>query len=201
MSLRHSYRLIAPFYDLLLQGSFDGLRRQSLQHLGQVDGQNILISGIGTGLDIPFLPLGASYSGIDLTPEMLKKAQLRAQARDGLQMQLQTGDAMQLPYDNAKFDMVLMHLILAVVPQPILALQEAIRVTRPQGKIIILDKFLRPGEKAYVRRMLSPLLGKLATRTDVVFEDIVAHCPQVQLMHDEPVALGGFFRNIVLRKS
>ena len=198
MSLRLSYSLIAPFYDLAIDKFSQELRRRSLQRLGDVGGKAILIPGIGTGLDIPHLPMGAHYTGLDLTPAMLNRARQRIQPE--LEISLETGDAMELPYEDAHFDAVIMHLILAVVPNPGRALQEAERVVKPGGRIIILDKFLRRGERALLRRMISPVIGRLATRTDVVFEDVLAGCPSLQINLDNPAALGGWFRNIELIK-
>lgn len=199
MSLRHSYTLIAPFYDLILDKTSQGLRQKSLLKLGHVEGQQILIAGVGTGLDFPHLAENACYTGVDLTPAMLKKAQARIPEQHNIS--LQQGDVMHLDFQDNSFDAVIMHLILAVVPEPIRALQEAIRVTRANGQILILDKFIKPDEKAYIRRMISPLLGKIATRTDVVFEELLQQCPDAQLMSDESAALGGFFRHILLRKQ
>ena len=199
MSLRASYTLIAPFYDLVIRGFSQTLRQRSLQRLGDVNGLSILLPGIGTGLDIPLLPRGANYTGLDLTPAMLKRAEKQIPA--GLQLELQTGDAMALPFADQQFDCVIMHLILAVVPQPQLALAEAARVLKPGGRILILDKFLQANESAWIKRAISPVLGRIATRTDVVFEQLLAPLPQLQLMHNDAAALAGWFRHIELRKA
>jgi len=198
MSLRASYSLIAPIYDLAIEGFSQELRRQSLKRLGDVQGQSILIPGVGTGLDLPHLPEGADYTGLDLTPAMLARARRRIRPEQAIR--LETGDAMALPFEDQRFDVVIMHLILAVVPQPRRALSEAERVLKPGGRILILDKFLRRGERAPLRRMLSPLIGRLATRTDVVFEEVLETCPGLQIHSDNPAALGGWFRHIELIK-
>ena len=93
-----------------------------------------------------------------------------------------------------------MHLILAVVPNPTRALQEAQRVVKNQGHIIILDKFLKPGQFALLRRMANPIIRHFATQTTVVFEQELAECPDLYLLKDEPVMAGGWFRQIVLQK-
>jgi ubiquinone/menaquinone biosynthesis C-methylase UbiE len=108
---------------------------------------------------------------------------------------------MQLPYADATFDTVVMHLILAVVPHPMKALNEAVRVLRPGGRILILDKFLRPGQRAPLRRLLNPLVSRLATRLDVVFEDLLHEHQGIEVISDDPVMTGGWFRRIVLEKS
>ena len=71
--LRRAYTLWAPFYDAMVDTPFRESRKRSLAGLGDVHGQRILLDGIGTGLDLPFLPRGASYVGLDLTPAMLRR--------------------------------------------------------------------------------------------------------------------------------
>ncbi len=202
MALKHSYTLIAPLYDTLVQGAFDRFRRRSLQRLPLDDDSRpeVLISGIGTGLDIPHLPVEARYVGVDITPAMLRKARRRANARPELEIELHEGDAMRLPFDDGRFDAVVLHLILAVVPDSQRALSEAARVLRPGGRIIVFDKFLRRGERAWLKRMINPLLRHVATRTDVVFEDLLEGCDDLHCLRDEPALAGGWFRHIELQK-
>lgn len=200
MSLRQSYTLLSPLYDALVERATATMRKKSLHALDVQPGQQILISGIGTGLDIPFLPKNAQYTGIDLTPAMLARARLRNQQYE-LSLDLQLGDVMALDLPDQQFDLVIMHLILAVVPEPQRALTEAARVLRPGGRIIILDKFLKPGQSAPLRRLLSPLLARLATRTDVIFENLLAGCNNLRLVSDTPALARGWFRHIVLEKA
>lgn len=197
MGLQHSYTLLSPFYDLAIARASLKVRKRSLQRLLTQTEQQVLVNGIGSGLDIPHLPSGAHYHGIDITHAMLKRAQRYSHQA----LQLYQGDVMRLPFAPQQFDCVLMHLILAVVPEPILALQEAERVLKPGGQILILDKFINQGKSAPLRRLLSPLIGSIATRLDVVFEELLPHCPSLQVVDDQSALLGGWFRMITLQKK
>jgi ubiquinone/menaquinone biosynthesis C-methylase UbiE len=200
MSLRTSYTLLAPVYDAIVTSATRPFRRRSLEALiPPLNGQCILLAGIGSGLDLPELPPGPTYVGIDLTPAMLRRAQQRNQLSRATA--LHCGDVHRLPYPDESFDVVLMHLILAVVPQPHLALQEAVRVLKPGGYIHIVDKFLKPGERAWGRRLLNVVIRHIATRTDVVFEPLHAMQPDLQLIDDQPLERTNWFRFIRLQKD
>jgi ubiquinone/menaquinone biosynthesis C-methylase UbiE len=155
----------------------------------------VLIVGIGTGLDVPHLAPGNRYVGIDLTAAMLARA-----PRTPLDLALVRSDAMRLPFADEAFDCVVLHLIVAVVPAPERCLAEAARVLKPGGTALVLDKFLRPGERAPVRRALNPLARRIATRLDVVLERLLEEVPAFAVERDEPALAGGWFRSLELRK-
>lgn len=199
MPLKTSYRFIAPFYDALLErGIAAGIRQRSLARLPQQDTARVLISGAGTGLDFPFMPPQHDYVALDLTGAMLAKAKPRMR---GLRMQMLRGDSMALPFSSHSFDYVVLHLILAVVPRPQRCLAEAARVLRPGGRILLFDKFLKRGQLAPLRRALSPFVSRVATRLDVVFEDVLDAAPGLRVLADEPVLARGWFRLIELQKD
>jgi ubiquinone/menaquinone biosynthesis C-methylase UbiE len=201
VGLNHSYTLIAPIYDAMVDRATRPLRKNSLQHLSCESTPEVLLVGVGTGLDIPYLDDQANYHGIDLTPAMLARAEAQAKARPELSLELRQADAMALPFDDNQFDSVVMHLILAIEPDSLKALTEACRVVKPGGQILIVDKFLRPGQWAPARRLISPLLKHLATKTNVVFEDLLQNCRGVTLVRDEPALASGWFRYIELKKE
>lgn len=197
MGLRFSYTCIAPFYDRVVAKATLKARSMSLQHLPQEPGR-VLIAGVGTGLDAPFLPPQHEYVGLDLTRAMLTKALPPMTQLSFLPVQ---GNVHHLPFPDACFDHVVLHLILAVVPHPARCLQEATRVVRPGGTLLVLDKFLKPGQKAPLRRLITPLMGQVASRLDVVFEEVMAQAPELRLEDDQPALAGGWFRHIRLIKD
>jgi|LNFM01.1.fsa_nt_gb phosphatidylethanolamine/phosphatidyl-N-methylethanolamine N-methyltransferase len=198
MSLRASYTLIAPLYDWLVGPALGRIRRRSLARLPRKEQAHILIDGAGTGLDLPLLPAVHRYTALDLTRAMLRKGLPRGRHLDIRWVQ---GDSQRLPFADGVFDHVLLHLILAIVPDTRAALEEAARVVRTGGRLFVLDKFLRPGETAWLRRLVNPLTRRVATRTDVVFEDALAGVKRLRMISDEPALAGGWFRMITLEKT
>ena len=70
----------------------------------------------------------------------------------------------------------------------------------PGGVILILDKFLRRGQRAPLRRLLHPIAARVVTRLDVVFEDVLPRVPGLRLVSDDPAFAGGWFRRIRLER-
>ena len=197
---RLRYTLWAPAYDAIARAAgFDAARRLSIDRLQLEPGDRVLIVGAGTGLDLEFLPATADVTAIDVTPAMLSQLERRAaDARRTVTARIL--DARQLPFPDASFDAVVMHLILAVMPEPARGLREAVRVLKPGGRISVFDKFLRDDERPSLKRRLlnaiaKPLfsdlnrrLGPLIAGTGLVVEQ------------DEPVAFGGTYRVVTLTK-
>jgi len=196
--LRWSYSLIAPIYDLVVSRPLLRARTLSIDNLPTEHAERVLLSGVGTGLDLPLVPKLHRYTALDFNAAMLERAKPRG---TGLQVDWVLGDSMALPFADAYFDHVVLHLILAVVPQPAQCLGEAARVLKPGGTIIIFDKFLRPKQTALLRRALNPLSRRVATRMDVVFEEVLRLIPSLQLISDVPLLAAGWFRGIVLQKK
>lgn len=196
MDLRHSYRLIAPIYDPVLASATRAARGRSLGHL-PAEPARVLLAGVGTGLDLPLLPQQHAYTGLDLSAAMLRRT---AHKEGRLDFTGVLGDAQRLPFADACFDQVILHLILAVVPDSQACLRETARVLTSGGQVLIFDKFLQPGQRAPLRRLLNPLVRRVATRLDVVFEDLLRQTPSLVLESDQPALAGGWFRLIRLRR-
>jgi len=200
MSLKLSYTLLAPIYDPLIQKATAHWRQHSLALIQPETDKKILINGIGSGLDIPFLPEGCEYTGTDITPAMLRKAEKRSLA-SRCDISLQQADSMKLPFKDNSFDVVIMHLILAVVPDPAKALSEANRVLKPRGRIHVFDKFLKQGQFAPCRRLINIFSRHIATHTDVVLETLLSAQPELRLTHEEPALARGWFRFLIIEKQ
>lgn len=199
---RVRYSVWAPIYDALLSNlpSFEAARRRSLAHLGLRDGQHVLIIGAGTGLDLPHIPVGVRVTAVDVTPAML--ARLRARAtRLAVEVDARVMDGRALSFPDGSFDAVVMHLILAVMPEPDLGLREAERVLKPGGRVAVFDKFLRDDERPPVtRRLLNAVVALLFSDINRRLGPIVAGTTLV-VESDEPAAFGRMYRVVTLRKA
>ena len=98
----------------------------------------VLEVAIGTGLNLPHYPADATVTGVELSPAMLAIAKQRA-ADLGRDVDLHTGDAQALPFDEAAFDTVVCALSLCTIPDPVAAIGEMKRVLEPGGRLLLLD--------------------------------------------------------------
>lgn len=94
--------------------------------------------GPGT-LVLAFAPKVRFARGIDLTFEMLRQARAFQIERGVSNAAFDCGEAEQLPYPDAAFDLVTCQMSLHHVPKPILAVREMVRVLRPEGKLVVVD--------------------------------------------------------------
>lgn len=200
MVLKRSYSLWAPIYDCIVAAPTDKWRRQSLDLLNRDEHHQVLISGIGSGLDIPYLKPDIHWLGVDFNQAMLNKAKKKISPQKNIKLELINASVEQLPFRDNQFEAVVAHLILAVVEHPQLAFAEQIRVLKPGGILIILDKFLRPGQIAPLRRLINPITKLLITRFDLVFENLMDNYNNLEIKQDKALKPGNWFRHIIVKK-
>ena len=192
---RLRYTFWAPVYDPLIR-VFAQKRRHSLRLLDPRPGERVLIVGAGTGADLPYLPAGCRVLATDLTRAMLEVA--RPRARAGIHLALMDGQ--QLAVLAASFDAVVLHLILAIIPDPVRCLQEAARALRPGGRVVVFDKFVRGGRVPLALRVVNPVARLLFTDMTRDFDEILERSgTPLVVTHDAPALMGGLFRHILLR--
>lgn len=186
--------LYAPHYDKLI--GFEGPRRRSLALAGLRAGERLLVSGCGTGLDLPLVPAGVEVEAVDLSSGMVEQARRKGTAARVRQM-----DAQRLEYPDGSFDCVLLHLIVAIVPDPLRCLREAARVVKPSGRVMLFDKYFHgTGRPRLVRRVLNPLMRLLATDLNVRTLELAREAG-FRVVAEEPALLRGMFRIARLERS
>ena len=77
--------------------------------------------------------------GIDVTEEMIRQARVFRAEKRITNAAFDCGEAEALPYPDAAFDLVTCQMSLHHLPKPELALREMARVTKSQGRILIID--------------------------------------------------------------
>lgn len=193
------YHTWAPIYDSVMRPLYGAARRRAIELLNLQAGEKVLISGVGTGLDLPLIPPGVHVTGIDLSPEMLKKAREKSM---NLGMTLAIVDAQALQFPDGTFDVVILNLVLSVVPDGAAAFSEAWRVLRPGGRVVIFDKFLPEEEQpSLFRNLLGCVIRSIGTDPNRRLSDILGQAPGMVVVYNEASLLQGQYRIILIHKK
>jgi len=95
--------------------------------------------GCGTGfLSFELLARGHRVTGIDFAPAMIAQARAKAAAQ-AVSIRFEEGDAEQLAFRSAAFDLVISRHLLWTLAHPEMAIDEWVRVLRPGGRLVIVD--------------------------------------------------------------
>ncbi len=195
---RLRYSLYAPVYDPLVR-RLDAGRRRAFVLADLQPGERVLIPGCGTGLDFAHLPEGVEVVAGDVAPGMIRAARVAA-ARLDLDAEIRTLDAHRLDLPDESFDVVLLHLLLAVVPDPEAAIREATRVLRPGGRVSVFDKFLPDAERPTLGRRLASAVARVIA-TDLTRQlGPLLDVAGLHLDRREPVLFGRLFEAALAHK-
>ncbi|KAA3659669.1 MAG: methyltransferase domain-containing protein [Chloroflexi bacterium] len=146
------YRGKAAVYDVWGKLTESKAQDRCLDLANIQDGEAILEVAVGTGLSFQRVlrqnPSGIN-EGIDLSPAMLAKAKEKALKTGVTNYNLQMGDAYQLDYPDASFDLLINNYMFDLLPKSDFQsiLQEFYRVLRPGGRLVLLN--MTKGERWY----------------------------------------------------
>jgi phosphatidylethanolamine/phosphatidyl-N-methylethanolamine N-methyltransferase len=154
--VKRAYKLYAPAYDFVFDWIFHPGREAAIRLLDAKRGHHILEVGIGTGLNLPLYPRHCRVTGIDLSEEMLEKAQEKVVDLRLGNVTLRAMDATVMDLGENEFDSAVATYTISAVPDPVAVLREMKRVVKTGGNLIMLNHF----------RSQRPVIGRL--------EDLVA---------------------------
>jgi demethylmenaquinone methyltransferase/2-methoxy-6-polyprenyl-1,4-benzoquinol methylase len=143
--IRNMFSKVAANYDkgnsVLSLGIHHLWRKKLVKYSGAKMGDAVLDCATGTGdLAIAFKKAvgPGKVVGTDFCAEMLIPAPAKAQER-GLDIQFEQADVTQLQYADKSFDICSISFGIRNVGNPLKALQEMARVTKPGGKVMVLE--------------------------------------------------------------
>src|SRR5207248_4750523 len=107
--------------------------------LGITDGLEVLDLGCGDGTTaVPAAKLGADVLGVDIASNLVDAGNARARSLGLTNLRFQEGDASDLrALDDDSFDTVISIFGAMFAPKPFEVAKEAVRVTRPGGRIVM----------------------------------------------------------------
>ena len=129
------YNSMATYYDTVLEPLLWRMRKKIVKISGVTEGTKVLEIACGTGAQaVRFKKAGADYTGVDLSPAMLKVA-------EGRKLECIHADGTGLALDSDGFDVSTITLALHEVNPDVRKgiMKEMIRLTAPGGYIIVVD--------------------------------------------------------------
>lgn len=165
-----------------------------------VQGPKVLEVGVGTGKNMLYYPDGVQITAVDLTPGMLEYAQKRA-AELNIDVELRLGDVQNLDFPDDTFDDVVSTFVFCSVPDPTLGLKELLRVTKPNGRLLMLEHVRARNKIAgMIMDVMNPVMVRLSGAN--INRRTVENVQQSgwQLEQVEDIGLKGIFKMIVARK-
>ncbi len=136
--VKRVFDILAPFYDIVTL-PISRIRDKVANFTDARSGSKILDVGTGTGKQaFAFAKRGHKVTGIDLSEAMLNVGKKKNKHED---VKFEIADATHLPFENNSFDVscasFALHDMLSTIREK--ALKEMARVTKPEGKIVIVD--------------------------------------------------------------
>ena len=193
------YGWYAPVYNLLFGRVLQAGRMELARLLNGDTPQRLLEVGVGTGLALPHYPTGSQTWGVDISLDMLKRAQTLIDEKQLDNVNLICADAEQLPFPDASFDCVAMPYVLSVTPDPAQLLAEVRRVCKPKGRIIVLNHFEGAGVWKAAERVMAPLADRVGFRTTLSMD--VLNNAQWKITDVRSVNLFGLSKLVDIRNS
>lgn len=109
-------------------------------------GEAVLDIGCGAGVDslvaAHLVGAGGRVVGIDVTPAMIARARANLARLGWSQVSFQEGEAEALPFPDSDFDAVISNGVFNLTLNKAKALQEAHRVLKPGGRLMLADMIL-----------------------------------------------------------
>jgi demethylmenaquinone methyltransferase/2-methoxy-6-polyprenyl-1,4-benzoquinol methylase len=176
--IRTMFSKVAGKYDLansvLSLGIHHIWRKQIVSWSEAKAGESVLDCATGTGdlaLEFKKTVKDGRVVGTDFCKEMLEPAPAKAEAKK-LDVSFQQADVLDLPFEDNQFDISSISFGIRNVADPVKALEELARVTRPGGRVMILE-FGQPRNKAfaglynfYSKNILPKIGGAITGDTD-----------------------------------
>ena len=167
-TINRAYAVLSPVYDFLFDKIFYPGRVAAIDLLEIQPGNRVLEVGVGTGLNLPLYSRDCNVTGIDISKEMLRKAEERVLTLGMVNTKLMVMDGSKLDFPDDSFDRVIATYVISAVPDPVKTLLEMRRVCKPSGHLVILNHFKSENPViGMFEKLLAPVCTKIGFNTEL----------------------------------
>jgi phosphatidylethanolamine/phosphatidyl-N-methylethanolamine N-methyltransferase len=192
-AVQAAYRRWAGIYD----GAFGAIsrpaRHRTVSRINALPGREVLEVGVGTGLALPLYAPAKRVTGIDLSAEMLARAQARTEKMDlGHVAGLYEMDAEATGFADQSFDIAVAMFVASVVPHPKRLMAEMRRLVRPSGHLLFVNHFIAAsGPRRWVEQGMAPASHALGWHPDFAAEALFtpAELARAEILPTPPIGI------------
>jgi phosphatidylethanolamine/phosphatidyl-N-methylethanolamine N-methyltransferase len=185
------YSNYAGVYDRVFGRVFQDSREAVVRNLKVGPGERVLEVGVGTGLCLPLYPKNCDITAIDVSAPMLEKAGARVKELGLSNVKLMKMDAGEMDFADSSFDIVIAAYVVTAVPDHRKLMKEMIRVSRPGGRLIMLNHFTQDSPLiAAVEKAISPICVRIGFRTDLSVDEVIDGWPLIKERDERVKPLG-----------
>ena len=177
-----AYARWAPIYDPIFGVITKLAIRSTVGVINALPPGRLLEVGVGTGIALPLYNRDHRITGIDLSPDMLARAEKRRASGLTHVEALHEMDAGNLTFADRSFDAAVAMFVMTVVPDPARVMAEIVRVVKPGGRIVFTNHFsAQGGARAKFERWLSRFSGSLGWNPEFALGRVLGH-PDMRLI-------------------
>ena len=204
-----SYLSASRIYDFY-GGFYDALeilfRRRIAEALAAVPfhrGDQALDVGVGTGFSLKHYPHYVHVTGIDSSTRMLTAASRKVyDGKVTAATRLLLADALDLPFPNHRFEVVVLSHMLATVSDPLRCLAEAVRVTRNNGILVLINhsRSIHPVLR-WLENVMDPVTRRLGWSNKFSLVELLTRAGVRNAIQAQPPQRGSIFQTVYLQKN
>ncbi len=130
------------------------------------EGETVLDLGSGGGIDVFLASKKVGQTGkvigVDMTEEMLERAKATASKHGYTNVEFRLGEIDALPVEDESVDVIISNCVINLAPDKLKVFQEAYRVLKPNGRLMVSDLVTQGELPEEVRKSFDAWAGCIA---------------------------------------
>lgn len=159
-----------------------------IEHLNQAQYERVVDLGTGTGRMLALLaPRAQDAEGLDMSHHMLTVARANLNRAEIRNARVRQGDVAHTPFETSSADLVIVHQVLHYLEQPEDVIDEAARILKPGGQLLVVD--FAPHDLEFLRESQGHRRLGIREEDMIAWSDAAGLAGQAPTRFDPPASL------------